>query len=513
MDRTSDKATLAGQRPNIMLIVMDDMGFSDPGCYGGDIDTPNIDRLANNGVRFTQFYNTGRCWPSRACILTGYYAPQVCMDPPLRTYRAPWQREIPHFLGRVGYRSYHSGKWHLFNTPNPEAPGRFDRSSGPRLEEYNHFFPQKDGSRKFSATAITDHALDCLREHQTGHAGTPFFHYVCYTTPHFPVQAEQPDIEKYLERYNEGWDVMRERRWQRLRAMGIVNCALSRREAEVPAPHYLARKHEWGPLLGPGEIEYAVAWDSLTPEQKRFQSTKMAVHAAMVDRTDREIGRLIDQLTDMNVLEDTLVLFLSDNGASAEILIRGKGHDPSVPLGSEMSHLCLGPGWSSCCNAPFRRHKIWVHEGGVATPLVACWPNGISARGELRRDQGHVIDFLPTFMDLAGVNPRDIPPSPGAPPLPGHSLAPTLQRDGSLNRDHIYFHHEGNRALRVGDWKVVNESIVNEGRPDNPWALYNLATDRCEMNDLSGELPEKCRELRELWQRYENQYRAVPAPA
>lgn len=510
---TTDKQTpnLAGKRPNIMLVLMDDMGFSDPGCYGGDIDTPNIDRLASNGLRFSQFYNTGRCWPTRSSILTGQYAPTVCMDPPVRTYRPPWQRLIPHFLGEAGYKNYHSGKWHVMNTKDPEKEGGFDKSWGYDIEQLNHFFHSNEGNTKFSATAITDHALECLKEHQKECAETPFFHYVCYTTPHFPVQAEQADIDKYMDRYNEGWDVMRERRWRRMRDMGMVNCDLSAREPDVPAPYYLAHKEEWDEQYGPGEIEYAVAWDSLTSEQKRFQATKMAIHAAMVDRTDREIGRLLDQLESMRVVDDTLILFLSDNGASAEMMIRGQGHDPAVPMGSEMSHLCLGPGWSSCANAPLRRHKIWVHEGGVSTPLVVSWPNGIQARGELRHDMGHVIDFLPTFMDLAGVPPEEISLPEGTPPLPGKSLVPAFVKDGTVKRDHLYFHHEGNRALRMGDWKLVNESLVNQGTEADPWALYNLATDRCEMVDLSTDMPEKCREMQERWQQCEDTYRTHPA--
>jgi arylsulfatase A-like enzyme len=310
-----------------------------------------------------------------------------------------------------------------------------------------------------------------------------------------------------MDRYDEGWDVMRKRRWERMREMGIINCDLSAREPDVPAPHYLEHKEEWDKQYGPGEIEYAVPWDSLTDEQKRFQATKMAIHAAMVDRTDRELGRLLEQLEAMEVLDDTLILFLSDNGASAEMMIRGQGHDPDVPAGSEMSHLCLGPGWSSCSNAPFRRHKIWVHEGGVATPLVASWPNGVKARGELRHDMGHVIDFLPTILDLAGVKPEDIPLPEGAPPLPGKSLVPSLEKDGSVERDHIYFHHEGNRALRAGDWKLVNESLVNRGTNDDPWALYDLSTDRCEMVDLSAEKPEKLKEMQDRWQAHEGEYR------
>ncbi len=507
----SDRSdALSGRRPNVLLVLLDDMGFSDLGCYGGEIETPNVDRLAANGLRFTQFYNSGRCWPTRSSLLTGYYAPQVRMDPPARDERPSWQRMIPQHLKQVGYRSYHSGKWHMFNTRDPEGEGGFDKSWGYDIEQFNHFFG--GGERKtFSATAVTDHALGCLREHAAGHAGTPFFHYVCYTTPHFPVQAEQADIDKYMERYQEGWDVMRERRWRRLREMGIVHCELSRREPDVPAPHYLAHKEEWDEQFGPGEIEYAVAWDSLTETQKRFQATKMAIHAAMVDRTDRELGRLLDQLDAMGVRDDTLVLFLSDNGASAEIMIRGKGHDPDAPPGSERTHLCLGPGWSSCSNSPFRRHKIWVHEGGVATPLVVAWPKGIRGGGELRHDMGHVIDFLPTILDAAGVAPGDIPLPPGAPALPGRSLLPAFVQDGSVEREHLYFHHEGNRALRVGDWKLVNESLVNRGTDEDPWALYDLSRDRCEMIDLAGELPGKCREMLACWNECEARYRNTPA--
>jgi arylsulfatase len=278
----------------------------------------------------------------------------------------------------------------------------------------------------------------------------------------------------------------------------------------VAAQYYLAHKEQWDRQYGPGEIEYAVAWDALTDAQKRFQATKMAIHAAMVDRTDREIGRLLAQLDAMRVRDDTLVLFLSDNGASAEMMIRGEGHDPQAPPGSRATHLCIGPGWSSCSNAPFRRHKIWVHEGGVATPLVASWPNGIKARGELRHAMGHCIDFLPTFMELAGVQPEAIPRPEGAPPLPGKSLAPALLHDGAVARDHLYFHHEGNRALRVGDWKLVNESRVNQGTPADAWALYDLARDRCEMVNLAAEKPQLCREMVALWQKAEDQYRARP---
>ena len=493
--------------PNVLVIMMDDMGYSDIGCYGGDIETPNIDGLAENGLRFSNFYNTGRCWPTRSSLLTGYYAPQVRMDPPAgHRSRPAWQRLLPHYLKQCGYRSYHSGKWHVHNVTEAEKEGEFDISWGTEIEQGKHFFGA-EGDKAFSSTAITDHALDCLREHETNHKGTPFFHYVAYTAPHFPVQAEQADIDKYIDRYNEGWDVMRERRWQRLRDMGLVDCDLSAREPKVGSPWY---REEFGERYGPGEVEYPVAWEALTDEQKRFQATKMAIHAAMIDRTDREIGRLLDQLRAMNAYEDTLVLFLSDNGASAEILIRAGGHDPTAPAGSEATHLCLGAGWSTCCNAPFRRHKIWVHEGGVATPLVAHWPNGIPARGELCHDAGHVVDFLPTILELAGMPPEDIPLPSGAPKLPGESLVPALTGEGTVDHAHIYFHHSGNRALRVDNWKIVSGSEKPEGTPDDQWALYDLSTDRCEMVDRAAERPEKLRDMQREWEALESTYRSDP---
>lgn len=498
-------ATEAGvKRPNVVICLMDDMGYSDPGCYGGEIETPHLDRLAEKGLRYLNFYNTGRCWPTRSSLLTGYYAPQVHMDPPegREKDRPTWQRLLPHYLRQTGYRSYHSGKWHMMNVRDPRKEGEFDIDFGGEIEQGKHFFgPDK----KFSSTAVVDHALDCLRDHQANHAEKPFFQYVCFTAPHFPVQAEQADIDKYMKRFDEGWDVMRQQRYERMQKMGLVNCPLSKRDPTLGAPWF---KPEYGQRYGPGEIDHAAPWDSLTDEQKRFQATKMAIHAAMVDRTDREIGRLIDQLQSMGVYEDTLIFFLSDNGCSAEIMIRAGGHDPDAPMGAEETHLCLGPGWSTHCNTPHKRHKIWVNEGGVATPLIAHWPNGIKAQGELRHDTGHVIDFLPTILELAGVATEDIPLADGAPPLPGRSLVPSFTEDRSIERDYIYFNHSGNRALRMGDWKIVSgTSATPNGSDDDAWELYDLSTDRCEMNDLADAEPERLQEMIRTWEQCENAYR------
>jgi arylsulfatase len=231
----------------------------------------------------------------------------------------------------------------------------------------------------------------------------------------------------------------------------------------------------------------------LTDDQREFQSDKMAIHAAMVDRMDREIGRVLDQLRAMNALDDTLIVFLSDNGASAEIMVRDDGHDPAAPRGSAASHLCLGPGWSTVANTPFRRHKTWVHEGGISTPLLVHWPRGIAARGELRSTAGHVIDLVPTVLELSGGKRFEAWDGKPVPPPPGKSLAPALAKDGDIPRDCLWWQHEGNRAVRVGSWKLVAAG------KEAPWELYDLETDRGESKNLAQERPEKVRELEQLW--------------
>lgn len=246
--------------------------------------------------------------------------------------------------------------------------------------------------------------------------------------------------------------------------------------------------------LGPGEVNRPLPWSELTDEQRRFQATKMAIHAAMVDRLDREIARVIAQLKTMGAYENTLTLFASDNGASAEMLVRDGGHDQSAEPGSAATYLSLGPGWSSACNTPHRRHKTWVHEGGISTPLIAHWPAGITAKSELRHTPGHVIDFVPTVLELAGVQkPKEWKGEP-IPAAPGHSLVPALAKDTVIARDSLWWLHEGHRAARVGDWKLV-------ALKDGPWELYDLKTDRAEQHDLAAKLPEKVKELEQAWQR------------
>lgn len=497
--------------PNVLIVLADDMGFSDAGCYGGEIQTPNLDRLAAGGVRFTQFYNTARCWPTRSALMSGYYAQQIHMDP-ARGRLPAWTRLMPHYLKPQGYRCYHSGKWHVPGAPLVVADGGFDHSYC--IDDHNRFFaPQKHteddrplppvepGSDFYLTTFIADHAIKCLKEHAAKFADRPFFHYVAFTSPHFPLQARADDIARYQDRYLKGWDAIRAERYQRQRKMGLLDCALSPRDP-VTVPSWNLSPEELQKQIGPGEAGRAVAWTDLTAEQQRFQAAKMAVHAAMVDRMDQEIGRLLEQVKAMGCLENTLVLFAADNGASAEQIIRGDGHDPAAPPGSARTFLCLGPGWSTAANTPLRLHKSWVHEGGISTPLVAHWPKGIRAHGELRHTPGHVIDLLPTLLELTGAPAGGPWNGVSGPPLPGRSLMPALAADASIQRDFLFFSHINNHALRIGDWKLVATLAAPEA-----WQLYDLAHDRSETVDLAGSQPDRVRQMAARWQQLDSQFR------
>jgi arylsulfatase len=271
---------------------------------------------------------------------------------------------------------------------------------------------------------------------------------------------------------------------------GIVNCRLSGLERDVGPPYQFADILE---KLGPGEINRPLSWDDLSEAQRRFQATKMAIHAAMIDRMDREIGRVLEQLRAMGAFDNTLIFFASDNGASAEIMVRGDGHDPQAAPGSAKTHLCLGPGFSSAANTPFRRHKTWVHEGGISTPLIVHWPRGIAARGELRHNPAHLIDVVPTVLEVCGGTRFETWEGAPVPAPPGTSLAPAFKKDGSVSHDFLWWQHEGNRALRVGDWKIVAAGA------NAPWELYDLKTDRAESVDLAPRQPELALALARIW--------------
>jgi len=396
----------------------------------------------------------------------------------------------------LGYRNYHSGKWHI---DGKVLPAGFDRSLDMRNQ--GNFFSSRgnsiddqpvkpqDDADYYATIATVDHAIDCLSEHQEKFAGRPFFPHVAFIAPHFPLHALPEDIARYRDKYLTGWDKMRQARIARQQKMGLLETSLSKLEPDVGPPYHFPEHLK---KLGPGEINRPLPWTELTEEQQRFQATKMAIHAAMVDRMDQEVGRLIGQLKSMGVFENTLIFFASDNGASAEIMVRNGGHDPTAPPGSAATYLCLGPGFSSAANTPFRRHKTWVHEGGISTPLVAHWPKGIRARGELRRTPGHVIDIVPTILDVVGVEkPKEWQGEP-IPPAPGKSLVPAFARDATIEREYLWWLHEGNRAVRQGDWKLV-------AAKGDPWELYNLKNDRAESTNLAKTHPEKVLELEQLW--------------
>jgi arylsulfatase A-like enzyme/acetyl esterase/lipase len=498
-------------RPNVLVILADDLGFSDLGACGGEIDTPNLDRLAADGLRFTQGYNTARCWPTRAALLTGYYPQAIGRDAlpggkgGAQGKRSAWARLLPERLAAAGYRSYHSGKWHVDGDPREQG---FARSLDVLGAGQSNFFdpggvtedgkPITAGDDFYVTTAIGDHAVKCLAEHARDHAQTPFFHYVAFTAPHFPVQAPADVVTKYRERYLAGWDAVRAARVGRLRESGIVTTAPAASEPEVGPPYQ--PKSETLAQLGAGEVDRPHPWDSLTDAQRQFQATKMAIHAAMVDIMDREVGRIVAQLETMKAFENTLILFLSDNGASAEIMIRGEGHDPTAEPGSRKTFLCLGPGWSSAANTPFRRHKTWVHEGGIATPWIVHWPRGIAGKGELRRQPVHAIDLVPTVLEIARVPERQ---SQSAPPFHGRSFAPALAAAAAAPaHESLWWCHEGHRAVRLGDWKLV----AARGKP---WELYDLAADRCETKDLAASQPGRVAALEEEWNRIAEECRGL----
>jgi len=490
----------AEDRPNIVLCMADDMGYSDIGCFGGEIATPNLDRLAAGGLRFTRFYNAARCCPTRAALLTGLYPHQAGMGGMVRSSPSegkpgPYQGylndrcvTIAEVLRRAGYATYMAGKWHVgeFRPVWPVDRG-FDRyyglisggmnyfniRLGKRKGIFRHFAidgeeyrPPADGF--YSTDAFTDHALAMLREHQPDR---PFFLYLAFNAPHWPLHAPQEEIEKYLGKYMDGWAELRRRRHQRMIAMGLI-----------PA----------GWRLSPQDPN-AADWDALDEEKRREMDRKMAVYAAMIDRMDQNIGRLVKLLEDTGRIDNTLVMFLSDNGACHEGGTFGHNFRPDLtgPIGTENSYHSYGISWSNASNTPFRRHKHWIHEGGISTPLVVHWPAVIKARGELRRQVGHVIDLMATCVDVAGAEyPQEFNGHP-VQPMEGTSLRPFFAADRETPRT-LYWEHMQNRGIRDGSWKLV-------AAQGGPWELYDMNADPTELNDLAASQPEPAKELAAKW--------------
>ncbi|MSV32920.1 MAG: arylsulfatase [Bryobacterales bacterium] len=488
------------RKPNLIVILADDLGFSDVGAFGGETETPHLDGLAKNGLRFTQMYSCARCMPSRGVLMTGYYSQQSGFEQSGNVKPPKWIRYTPQYLSEAGYRCYHSGKWHV---PTPPVAGAGFHQSYFLGDQDRFFSPLRHSLNDkplpavkreegyYATTAIAENALNWLRGHQKDHAAAPFFLYLAFTSPHFPLHALQPDIERFRGKYDMGWDQLRQARWERATQRGVVKCKPAALEPEVWPP-WNTKAEELAAKIGPGEAARAVPWNTLTPEQKQFQSLKMAIHAAMIYRMDVEIGRVLDQLKAMGSMEDTCIVFISDNGASAEQLIRADGHVTGSVPGSADSHLGLGPGWSSAANSPFRMHKSWVHEGGISSPCIVHWPRGITDKGKLRHTPAHFIDILPTLADLAGA---------AKPPTLGKSLVPAFAKDRAIERDFIFFHHLDNRAIRVGDWKLVANG-------KGPWELYNLKADRGETTNLVTREPGRAKLMAEHWERLNKEFAA-----
>ena len=511
----------AAPRPNILLILADDLGYSDLGCYGSSIATPHLDRLAVGGLRFTQFYNAVRCCPTRAALLTGLYPHQAGVGHMLGNLHPPSyttglgenSATIAELLRDAGYRTYHIGKWHVggvgpnFSADKPAARNHpmnrgFDRAYGSGgggnyfalTPLYLDREPTKPGENFYATDAFSDYAVKFLEEHGREQKDQPFFLHLCYTAPHFPLHAKPADIAKYRGKFTHGWDTERERRFAKQKELGLFP-----RDAK----------------LSPRAPE-AKAWKDLPAAERDDWDLRMAVYAGMIDCMDQGVGRVLDTVKKLGAEQNTLVLFLSDNGASAEFLDSwpnpGRGHKPGSETGTRDSHKCLEVGWANAANTPFREHKMWDHEGGICTPLIVSWPAGKvgqasrrpsgSAAGALCREPGHVIDLQPTFLELAGAKYPAQFHDRALTPLPGKSLVPVLQ-GGSLGERTLAWEHEGNRAVRVGDWKLVASFR-------SAWELYDLSRDRAELNNFAAQQPAKVKELTAAWQTWADQVGVVP---
>ncbi len=490
-DKVPDKLAA---RPNIIYIMADDMGYSDIGCYGGEVHTPNLDQLAANGIKLRSFYNNARCCPTRASLLTGEYPHTVGMGNMVTNANAkvtpgPYQGylddrypTIAEDLKKAGYQTYMSGKWHVGEKPDywPRKRG-FDHYFGliSGANSYYEIIPQEKGKRHvvledtdynipkegfYMTDAFTDHAIEYLNENKKQKEANPFFLYLAYTAPHFPIQAYESDIVTYEQLYREGWDSIRYQRYRRMLQMGVIN-----------------KKYKLSPR--PDDIP---AWETVKEADRKIWSRKMAVYAAMIDRMDQNIGKLIQTLKQNGQYENTLILFISDNGGCAENVDNRHFNDPSKKIGERGSYVTYDVPWANVSNTPFRKYKKFLHEGGMISPCIIQWPAKIKHRPGYLDAIGHVIDLLPTSLELAGV------PDPH---LPGMSLS--YLWDGTSIPSRTYcWEHEGNQAIRQGNWKLVKD------QEDASWELYDLSKDPSEMNDLSQKQPGKVKTMMAVYQEW-----------
>ncbi len=486
----------AARRPNIILMMADDMGFSDLGCYGSEIATPNIDRLAKGGLRFTQFYNTARCCPTRASLLTGLYPHQAGVGhmvnnrgiPPYQGYLNDRCVTIAEAIRQGGYHALMCGKWHVGEErPHWPLDRGFERYFGLISGASNYFrldkgrkmaldnTPYTPDSPKFYMTdAFTDHAVKLIDEY--GRKPEPYFLYLAFTSPHWPLHAWPEDIAKYRGKYRKGWDRLREERHRRQIEMGIVDrkWPLTPRDPSAPA------------------------WDSVK-NQDDFD-LRMAVYAAQIDRMDQNVGRVLAKVKELGQEDNTLIMLLADNGGCAEEVDRGTA---GVPAGPADSFFSYGLPWANASNTPFRLYKHWVHEGGISSPLIAYWPSVIKQRGALTNQMGHLVDLMATCLDAGGVQyPKTYQGRPVT-PAEGRSLVPVFQGRQRTPHPYLCWEHEGNRAVRQGNWKLVSR------HPGN-WELYDMAADRTEMRNLAEQNAAKVKELTGIYDAWAARCGVVP---
>ena len=499
-------AETATKQPNIIVMLVDDMGYSDLSCYGSEIPTPNLDGLAQNGLRFTQFYNTARCCPTRASLLTGLYPHQAGVGHMTEDKGVPGYQghlndtcvTMAEVLKPAGYFTAMTGKWHVGQNQGvvPWERG-FDRSlnapaggfyygtgekaklflNGKELVNDDPCLPKN----WYSTDLWTQYGIKFIDEALA--EKKPFFLYLAHNAPHFPLQAPAEDIAKFRNGiYTNGWDTLRAARYERQKAMGLID----------PAWKLTPRANEVKP------------WDSLSAAEKDRFDNIMAIYAACVWHMDKSVGDLVSALKQRGVLDNTLILFMSDNGGNAESGPNGKlnGANPGGP-GSDV--FC-GESWANLQNTPNRLYKHFNHEGGVSTPLIAHYPAGISAKGEFRTQPGHLVDIMATVADFGGATYPKAFKEKTIQPMEGRSLRPAFIINQPIEREAIYWEHEGNAAVRVGDWKLVLR------RSNGTWELYDLKADRTEMNNLASTQPERVQQMTNLWNTWAKRANVVPGP-
>ena len=509
------------KQPNILLIVADDLGFSDLGCYGGEIETPQLDKLAENGIRFTRFYSTGRCCPSRASILTGLYPHRAGLGHMVKDLGQPGYRgrvsddavTIAQVLQLAGYRTFISGKWHL-GTDDPTKNG-FEEFYGTLVSaqtywDPDHFIrlpkerkPRRYAKYEFYGTnALTDYAIDFLNMGRET-PDKPWFLYLAYNAPHFPLHAPKKYIDKYANTYKIGWDKIRQQRYENLKQLSIIS------EETLLSP----RSQYWD--WGEEKTGINPAWKDVPEDRKKDLIRRMAIYAAMVDIMDQNIGRLINDLEDNNELENTLIIFISDNGACGEwdpngfdvktspynILHRGEEIDT---MGGPGTYHSVGSGWANASNTPWRLYKHYNHEGGISSPFIVHWPSGLKQTGIIDHRQSHLIDLMPTLLEVAGVTYPNHFNGRSTVPLAGESILPIVKGD-SVKLRTIYFEHEGNRAISDGRWKLT---ALN----GQDWDLYDMDHDRTELVNLASKYPHIVAKFDSMWNVWAEENFVTPLP-